>query len=353
MDISKIDKNFKIKTKINKTDIRFYDVKNPPFEVSGVFYENGTYRRIPEDVAIATSTGVKALHTNTAGGRVRFRTNSSYIAINAKMYGLGKMSHFAFSGSIGFDLYIKSNGEDVYKGTFIPPLDIIDEYEGIIDLGSTEEKEITLNMPLYSNVKELYIGLNENAELQKIKPYKISKPIVFYGSSITQGGCASRPGMSYENIISREIGCDYVNLGFSGNAMGEDAIAKYIADMDMSLFVYDYDYNSPTLEHLKSTHQRMFEIIRKKNPELPILLLSRPKYRLNEEEEKRFSIIRQTYDNAVNSGDKNVYILKGTKLMEMAKSDGTVDNCHPTDFGFSSMATALIPVIKEILQKGE
>ena len=351
MDILQVDKNFKIETKINKTDIKFYDVKNPPFEVFGVFYENGAFRRIPESVAKATSDRVTFLHTNTAGGRIRFKTDSSYIAVNAKMFEPGKMPHFAFTGSIGFDLYMKSNGEDVFIGTFVPPIDILDEYEGIIELGSTEEKEITINMPLYSSVKELYVGLSENAVVKPATPYSIKKPIVYYGSSITQGGCASRPGMSYEAIISRKLDCDHINLGFSGNAKGEDAIAHYIANMDMSMFVYDYDHNAPSVEHLMSTHQRMFNIIRDKNPNLPILLLSRPKYQLNPEEEKRFEIMKQTYDHAVCSGDENVYLIKGTKLMEAAKSDGTVDNCHPTDLGFASMATALIPVIRKILQK--
>ena len=351
MDISQVDKNFRIKTNLNKTDIKFYDVKNSPFKITGVFYEGGAFRRIPESVAKATNDGAAFLHTNTAGGRIRFKTDSPYVAVKATMSGLGKMPHFAFTGSIGFDLYMKSNGEDVFIGTFVPPIDILDGYEGIIELGSTEENEITINMPLYSNVNELYIGLSENAVVMPAKDYSIKKPIVYYGSSITQGGCASRPGMSYQAIISRKLDCDYINLGFSGNARGEDAIANYIANMDMSMFVYDYDHNAPSLEHLMNTHQRMFNIIRDKNPNLPILLLSRPKYQLNPEEEKRFEIIKQTYDNAVCSGDENVYLIKGTKLMEVAKWEGTVDNCHPTDFGFVSMANALIPVISKIFQK--
>ncbi len=351
MEISQVDKNFQIETEIKKTDIKFYDVKNLPFRIYGVFYADGAFRRIPESVAKATNEGVAYLHTNTAGGRIRFKTNSPYIALNAKMSGLGKMPHFAFTGSIGFDLYIKSNGEDVYINTFVPPIDIVEGYEGLIELGSTEEKEITVNMPLYSNVKELYIGLSESAVVLPPKPYSIKKPIVYYGSSITQGGCASRPGMAYEAVISREFDCDYINLGFSGNARGEDAIANYIADMEMSMFVYDYDHNAPSLEHLMNTHQRMFEIIREKNPDLPILLLSRPKYILTQEEQKRFEIIKQTYDNAVSDGDHNVYLIEGAELMKMAKWEGTVDNCHPTDFGFASMATVLIPIIKNILRE--
>jgi len=353
MDISQIDKNFKIETKIKKNNIKFYDVKKPPFELFGVFYKDGMFRRMSEIVAKDTNAGVATLHTNTAGGRVRFKTTSPYVAINTKISGLGKMSHFSFSGSIGFDLYIKLNENEVFNGTFIPPLNVLEQYEGIIDFGSNDEKEITINMPLYSNVEELYIGLVDDALLKEPEPYKISKPIVYYGSSITQGGCASRPGMSYEAIISRELNCDYINLGFSGNAKGEDVIAEYIADIDMSMFVYDYDHNAPSLEHLENTHKRMFDIIRKKNPNLPMIILPRPKFVLTPEEQKRFDIVKNTYDTAISNGDKNVYLINGKELMSKAKMDGTVDNCHPTDFGFASMASAIIPVMKDILQKGE
>ena len=350
MDISKIDKNFKVETKINKGDIKFYDVKQAPFKVYGVIHENGKFRRMPETVAKSVSDAVNDLHVHTAGGRVRFKTNSSYVAINTKMSALGKMPHMAFTGSIGFDLYVKKNGEFIYTGSYQPTVGIVDGFESVIELGDTSEKEILINMPLYSNVMELYVGLSENATVSEPEPYSIEKPIVYYGSSITQGGCASRPGTSYQALISSKIDCDYINLGFSGSAKGEDEIAEYIANLPMSLFVYDYDYNAPTLEHLENTHERMFKIIRKSNPELPILMMSRPEFSLSAAAEERYQVIEKTYKNAVANGDKNVYIIKGTKLMEAAENEGTVDTCHPTDLGFYSMAKAMLPLIKGIFK---
>lgn len=347
MDISKIDKNFKVETNINKTDIKFYDVKEKPFKIFGVFYENGCFRRMPEAVANTVSEGVKGLHRNTAGGRVRFKTNSSYVAISTKVFP-SKMPHMAFTGSIGFDLYVKKNGEFIFIGSYQPPVNIVDGYESVIELGDKSDKEILINMPLYSSVKEIYVGLSEEAFVAEPEPYKVQKPIVYYGSSITQGGCASRPGTSYQALISSKLDCDYINLGFSGNAKGEDAIADYIANLKMSLFVYDYDHNAPTLEHLEKTHERMFKIIREKNPDLPILILSRPKYRLCDAEEKRFEIIEKTYKNAKANGDNNVYLIKGTKLMERARYEGTVDNCHPNDLGFASMSDVIGEEIKKI-----
>ena len=296
---------------------------------------------MPESVAQNVSKGVYAFHSNTAGGRVRFITDSPYVAIYTQMDSLGKMSHFALTGSIGFDLY----ADNRYVKSFVPPFDIESGYEGIIEFEESKQRQITINFPLYSNVKELYIGLKDGSSLKEAEPYKNKKPIVYYGSSITQGGCASRPGMSYQAIISRTFNYDYINLGFSGNAKAEDEMIEYIKNLDMSIFVYDYDHNAPSVEHLEKTHEKMFKAIRDKQPLLPVIIMSRPKHFLSEEEKIRRSIIETTYLNAVSAGDKNVYFIDGDALTELCEDSGTVDNCHPTDFGFASMAKALTKVI--------
>lgn len=347
-NISLIDSNFKVETQIKEPDVRFYNVLQVPFRVYGVFYESGKFRRIPEHIAKTVSDGVYRIHASTAGGRVRFKTNSSYIAIHAKMPGIGKMPHFALTGSAGFDLYIHDDAVR-YVQTFVPPFAIQDGYESVIHFGSSQMRELTINFPLYSEVSELYIGLCDSAAVYEPTPYKTETPIVYYGSSITQGGCASRPGNSYESIISRRLDCDYINLGFSGNARAEDEIAEYIRDLNMSVFVFDYDYNAPTVEHLERTHQKMFREIRAKNPALPIVLMSRPKYCLTDEEKQRLAIIKKTYDDAKSAGDENVYLLDGFALMELAKNDGTVDGCHPNDLGFASMAKALGDLLERIV----
>lgn len=343
-EVSKVDKNFKIESKINIDDICFHSVEESPFKVCGIFKENGKYRRMPEAVARNVSEGVYTLHTNTAGGRVRFMTDSPYIAVHADMDSLCKIPHFSLTGSAAFDLY----AEKRFIKTFIPPYEAETGYESVIKFENALEREITIDFPLYSNVRDLYIGLKEGASLREAKPYKNKKPIVYYGSSITQGGCASRPGMSYPAIISRMFDYDYINLGFSGSAKAEDEMAEYIASLDMSLFVYDYDHNAKTIECLAKTHEKMFQTIRKKQPQLPIVILPRPKYFLSEGEKKRRDIIETTYKNAAGAGDKNVYYIDCETLCEFCKGEGTVDNCHPTDLGFHSMAQALAALFNRI-----
>ena len=339
-NISIIDSNFKIETQIKESNIRFYDVKHSPFKVYGVFYESGKFRRLPENIAKTVSTGVYGLHANTAGGRVRFKTDSPFVAIHAKMPAIGKMPHFALSGSAGFDLYYCGESERYFR-TFMPPFHIEDGFESILYFGCSNMRELTINFPLYSEICELYIGLRDGAYVGEPKGYKTDKPIVYYGSSITQGGCASRPGNSYESIISRRLDTDYINLGFSGNAKGEREIAEYISKLDMSVFVYDYDHNAPTAEYLKNTHEKMYRIIREAKPDLPIVLMSRPKFYLTDDEKLRLAIIKETYENAKTSGDTNIYLIDGATLMALAKDDGTVDHCHPNDLGFASMAKAV------------
>ena len=117
----------------------------------------------------------------------------------------------------------------------------------------------------------------------------------------------------------------------------------------MSVFIYDYDHNAPSVEHLENTHETMFKIIREANPSLPIVMLSRPKYFPTEEEVERIAIIRKTYENALAKGDKNVYFIDGKTLMQICQNEGTVDGCHPTDLGFFSMAQTLITLLKTIL----
>lgn len=352
-NITDIDENFKVETNIERAGLKFFNPEKTPFKIHGVFREGDCLRRMPGETAKRVSEGVSYLHFHTAGGRVRFITDSPYVAISTELHRSDPMTHFAYSGTAGFDIYVNEEGEQLYKGTLRPSSHNEASFEGIVDLcgkGEKKLREITINMPLYSGIKNLYIGLDESSEIKAPSEYRISKPVVYYGSSITQGGCASRPGMAYQAIISRALGCDFINLGFSGNAKGEQEMTDYIKELDMSLLVMDYDHNAPSIEHLEATHEKMFKCIRQAQPELPVLMMSRPTYYLSDEEKKRVEIIKATYENAAKAGDKNVYFIDGSTLMnDEIKDNGTVDGCHPTDLGFFSMAKRMIPIMKDIL----
>ena len=350
MNIADIDTNFKIETQIERPDIRFFDVEDEPFRLYGIMREDNRFCRLPKEVAKNTNQGVEVLYANTAGGRVRFVTDSLYVAISAKMDGITRFPHMALTATAGFDLYANAGEEQIYRGTFMPPYYMEEGYESVYDFEQRSKRLITINFPLYSNVKKLYIGLEEGATLEMAPDYTYEQPIVYYGSSITQGGCASRPGNTYQAIISRELDANFINLGFSGSAKAEKAITDYINTLDMRIFVLDYDHNAPTVEHLKETHEKMFLTIREQHPDLPIIIMSRPIYHLVDMEKERLEIVKTTYENAIARGDKKVYLLTGPDLIKgMVIETATVDNCHPNDSGFVSMAKNLSEVIKTII----
>lgn len=347
--IENIDKNLAIETAIKREGLTFFDVDNAPFQIYGVWKENGIYRRMPEAAAEDVSAGVLDLSKQAAGGRVRFVTDSPYIAIQTEVIPY-KMPHYALSGSAGYDMFVKKGNEQRYAGSFIPPFHFQTTYESVKDFEDFDgsEQVITLNMPPYSTVKRLYIGIKEGSVLKAAPDYRFTKPVVFYGSSITQGACASKPGSTYQNILSRKFDFDYVNLGFSGNAKGEEMMTAYIKGMDMSVFVMDYDHNANSLQDLKDTHSKMFFEIRKAHPTLPIIIMPRPKCYLTEWEQKRYDVIYHTYLEAKERGDESVYFVDNKKLTKLVEDSGTVDGVHPSDSGFLSMALALEDIFRTL-----
>ena len=336
---------------IERDGLKMYDIKkHPAFRIYGVYHDGEGYRRIPADVAENTNERVIRLSKNTAGGRVRFVTDSPYIVIRADYDHCGAMTHMPGTGVGGFDVYIYDNGKEYYDSTFRPflPENSKGGYQGARDFPTSGLKTININFPLYNPVDDLFIGIKEGSVLLPAPDYRIEKPIVYYGSSITQGGCASRPGMAYEALVTRHFDINHINLGFAGAARGEDAIVEYIAGLDMGIFVLDYDHNAPTREHLSATHEKMFKRIREAHPTLPVVMMSRPKFKKTESEVARAEIIKRTYDNARLSGDENVYFIDGSELCP--DNDTTVDDCHPNDYGFKCMADRLIRELERIIK---
>jgi hypothetical protein len=146
--------------------------------------------------------------------------------------------------------------------------------------------------------------------------------------------------------------CDFVNLGFSGNAKGQPEMADYLASMDMKMLVYDYDHNAPDVEFLRNTHGKMFDRIREGHPDIPIIMMSTtPKLQYAGSNEERVGVILSTYQRALDRGDNNVYFVNGSKICD--ESDGhvgaTVEGSHLNDIGFQCVANALEAIIKPLL----
>lgn len=348
------DRNLIIETKIGEEDAVFYDVRKPPFGVYGLYRyrEEPQFCRMPEAVASRVSDGVRKLASNTAGGRVRFSTDSRYVAIRAEMPYMCLMSHMPFGASAGFDLYIDDpeTGSSCFWKALRPDCSVKNGFESKVVFPDRKLRYITLNFPSYSDVKNLFVAVQSDAVLGEGMPYRHGLPIVYYGSSITQGACASRPGNAYQNIISRRTNTDFVNLGFSGNAKGEDAMIGYLAELPMSVFVCDFDHNLGT-EALRATHRKLYEAVRAKHPDLPYLMITRTDYVSSGYAlmEGNRDVVYDTYRFARETGDRRVWYLDGNVIFRGAYEDCcTVDGTHPNDFGFVRMADVIGGVLEQM-----
>ena len=155
-NIAELDKNFKVETNIDLPGLMMRSIDEECFSIYGVFKENGIYRRMPEKTAKSVSDAVGCLHMQTAGGRIRFVTDSEYIAVSMVLNNISRMPHFALTGSAGVDIY----ADNRYLCTIRPPYDFDDRYEGVIELGGKKLREITVNMPAYSGVTAFYIYIH-------------------------------------------------------------------------------------------------------------------------------------------------------------------------------------------------
>ena len=334
----------------------YLDATKEPFEINGFPWrdKNGAWYRLPPQLGKSdVNEGALKLAGNTSGGTIRFMTDSPNIHLVAKLRG-ADMNHMPRAGSAGIDIFLSdSNGENSrYVKTLQPSAQ---EARGGKPLASSirlfgkKDKLCTLYLPLYGKVNSIAIAVDPGCKLWAPPPHRISKPILFYGSSITQGGCASRPANNYTTMLCRHLDAPQINMGFSGSAKGEPAIAEAIASLDLAAFVYDYDYNAPNVEHLKNTHKKFFDIIRGKRPNLPIIILSRCSAR----DDARSDAIKATYEAAKNSGDKLVWFIDGAELFGDIDNYATCDGCHPNDLGFYMMYRRILPVLLEALEAGQ
>ena len=353
-----IDKNMIVERTVGDIPVVWRDAREEPFSIHGLYEPKSEpyFHRLPFDVAEATSEGVDKLSRESAGGRVRFSTDSPYIAIRAKFRVVGRSPHLTLISSSGFDLYTDGELGSRYIKEFRMPYDMHDYYEQIVPLDGPVLRSYTIDFPVHAVVEKLEIGLKPDAFLGKARPYRDIAPMIFYGSSIVHGTAASRPGLIYPAIISRELNIDYRNIGFSGMALGEPAIARWMASLPMSVFVCDYDHNAPSVEHLEKTHYPLYETVREKNPDVPFIMVTRPDYwtRLTEQEHilRRRDVIMSSYLKARENGDRNVYFIDGLSFNYAPHQyELSVDSVHPNDAGFIRMADSIGSVIRHALER--
>ncbi len=310
------------------------------------------YDRLPATAKDSVRKPLWDLSHNSAGLLIRFITNSPEVVVRYKVSGSIALAHMPATGVSGVDLYAKtSSGEwQWYRGGRPYGKTITSKFKYLPEKDDyhTKGREYRLYLPLYNSVDSLEVGVVEGSRFEPL-PARIEKPIVVYGTSIAQGGCASRPGMAWTAILERYMDRPLINLGFSGNGLLEKEIINLIARIEAKVYILDCLPNlivgkKYPADDVYNRIRRSVEFLKSKRPEIPILLVDHASVRpnLNEVSHRAFADLRA-------SGIKGLFLLTHDEIG--LYYDSFVDGTHPTDYGMATYAKAYEKKLREILNE--
>ncbi len=338
------------------TDLRTLNVEGRGWTNTAAFYD-----RLPAKAESMVPQSVYNLSRQSAGMLVRFVSDAQTIKARWSLTSANlAMPHMAATGVSGLDLYVR--GEDRkwrWLGVGIPK-----EQTNTVSLVSDlapGEREYLLYLPLYNGVKSVELGVNQGCKLVAAGPWGKGerKPVVFYGTSIQQGGCASRPGMVHSSILGRKFDWPTINLGFSGSGKMEIALAELLGELDASVYVLDC---LPNMDSAMLTErlEPFIRRLRSARPTTPIVLVEDRSYSNSylipskrERQEKSRVVLKETYRKLKKEGFKKLYYIPGEGLLGTGDFDGTVDSSHPTDLGFTRQALVFEKTLAPLLRPGK
>ncbi len=316
------------------------------------------YGRLPKAMEEDFRPELKFLSTNSAGIAVRFRTNSSTLSVKWTLIHNYNMDHMAATGVRGVDLYTYLDDRWHYLGTARPRSSGKENVSSIISNMTSQNREYLVYLPLYDGVESLEIGVEQSSTItlpqsNQLVKSESKKPIVFYGTSITQGGCASRPGMAYPSILSRMLNRETINLGFSGNGRMDFAMAKAIAQIDCDAVVLDCLPNT-TAQSLRDSADIFISYLIEKMPDVKFFMVENPNFpylvadsktKMALEEEN--GVWRELFAKYTKEGRANIFYIRGDSLIG-EDGESTVDGIHFTDLGFYRYANQLFNYVKMV-----
>ncbi len=341
-----------------KQAVRWYDVSVVDVEGQGWMDVKSPFDRLPVKAEKTVRSAVWGLSQHSAGILVRFTTDAS--TIKGKWTLTSKnlaMPHMPATGVSGLDLYVNTEKGWRWLAVGQPKVFPINTATLVSGLPNGK-RDYLLYLPLYNGVKSVQLGLPNGATLYQSnpRPKAQQKPLVFYGTSITQGGCASRPGMVHTAILGRKLNRPVINLGFSGNGRLELEVAALLAELDPAVYIIDCLPNVAEKDVAART-EPLVQTLRKSRPETPILLVEDRTYTnafLIPSKQQRNTTSRAAFKAAFerlkNSGVKHLYYLEGEHLIG-DDGEGTVDSSHPTDLGFLRQAEAFEKALKPLLEQ--
>ena len=341
--------------------VKWVDGRDLPIEGRAFDDVEHYYDRLPRNVSTNVNGGVRDMKHHTAGMQFRFRTTSPKLHFKWTPWSAWlQMDHMPAAGMSGIDVYTqdeRGRWNWLATGRIYPPKG------GAYPAGSLENvavkpgTPICVNLPLYNGLKEFRLGIEKDARIEALPPRRsgVDRPVVFYGTSITHGGCASRPGMAFVNIVGRDLDVPVVNLGFSGSGWMELEMSEHLARIDASCYVLDCLWNMGTRDggdprpgrNVEENYEPFIRNLRRLRPDVPIVMAEACDVMCNGPRAKdRF--IRMLYGKLRAEGWKNLTYLPKDR-MYVGDREGTVDGSHPNDHGMTSMAAAFGGAIREAL----
>lgn len=339
-------------------DFRWTDIRELGVEGQGWSETKAPFDRFPARAEGLVREPVWNLSRNSAGLLVRFVTDATELRARWTLTSASlAMPHMPATGVSGLDLYVKTGRGDWRWLANGRPAQQTNEAALFAGLPAGR-REYLLYLPLYNGVRSVEFGVSEGTSIQRAGPWGpgVRKPIVFYGTSIQQGGCASRPGMVHSAILGRRFQFPHINLGFSGNGRMEPEMAELLAELDPSVYVLDCLPNLNAAEVTERV-EPFVRRLRAAHPTTPIVLVEDRIYTdaflvpdRHQRNESNHVALRAAYDRLRRSGVKNLHYLRGDDLLG-ADGEGTVDGSHPTDLGFMRQAEAEAKILGPLLRR--
>lgn len=342
-------------TSIPKDPLRWYDARDLVVEGRGWNDVVEYYDRLPAKAEKIVRGAVWGLSRNSAGMAVRFTADTPSIAVRWTLRSPKlEMPHMAATGVSGVDLYGRAD-DGTWRWIGIGKPSGTENNATIVTTLPAGSREYRVYLPLYNGVSSVMIGLPETATIAKSEhPSAARKPVVFYGTSIMHGACASRTGMAQGSIIGRKLDRPTINLGFSGNGKMEIEVARLLAELDPAAYVLDALPNC-NADEVKERTEPLVRELRKAHPNTPIVLVEDRSYadsywvpsrkERNDSSRKEY---RAAYERLLKEGVTGLTYVEGNQLLRDDGED-TVDGSHPTDLGFMRYADVLTPVLQKVL----
>ena len=342
-------------TALTAQTLQWRDIRDFGIEGQGWTDTKHPFDRFPAKAETLVRPAVWSLSQNSAGLLARFTSNAKSIRARWTLTKANlALPHMPATGVSGLDLYIRDpQGRYHWVGAGRPEKQTNDT--ALASGFDGAPHEFVVYLPLYNGVESVEIGVPAEASIGKAPARPALRPVVVYGTSITQGGCASRPAMAYPAILGRRFDWPMINLGFSGNGRNEPEVAKLLAELDPAAYVIDSLPNIGPDDAPKLV-EPFIRALRAARPSTPIVLVENVTYSgsdyiaaKKQRSEGANKVLRQAYEKLIREGDKYLTYIPGGDLLG-DDGEGAVDGTHPTDLGFTRMADVIGRDLAQILR---